>query len=178
MKPAVNEFPLWARGRYFEDFFEGQQLDHHWGRTVSSYDSTLFSSLTMHYVPVYLNSEWAALNKRPRGLINPYFTFLLVLGMSVEDTSEGVDGAEGAFLGVKDVEILEDVVDGDTITSRTTVVAKRESRSRPHAGIVTWSTIGVNQEGLEVLRFERTNLTFRRPAQESFERFNIEERPL
>lgn len=178
MEPDVTLFPLWARGKYYEDFYEGQTLNHHWGRTVRSYDSALFSSLTMHYVPIYFNDEWASLNNRSRGLINPYFTFLLVLGMSVEDTSEGVDGAEGAFLGVREVEILNDVVDGDTITARTTVVAKRRSGSRPHAGIVTWSTVGTNQAGVDVLRFVRTNLTSCRPEKEPFARFNIEERLL
>ena len=170
MSTSPSEFPLWAKGRYYDDFEEGQEFEHHWGRTLSWYDSTLFSSLTLHYVPLYLNSEWAAAHGRPRELINPYLIFLLVLGMSVEDTSEGVDGAEGAFLGVKQVEHLADVVAGDTITARTIVVSKRFSSSRPGAGIVTWRTTGSNQHGIDVLRFERTNLTSRRPEHEAFER--------
>jgi itaconyl-CoA hydratase len=129
--------------------------------------------LTLHYVPLYLNAAWAEAHGRPGNLINPYLVFLLVLGMSVEDTSEGVDGAEGAFLGVKRVEHLADVVDGDTITARTTVVAKRSSGSRPHAGIVTWRTTGRNQRGIDVLRFERTNLISRRPEREPFQRFTL-----
>lgn len=164
-------FPLWAKGRYFEDFEVGQTFEHHWGRTVHAYDSTLFSSLFLHYSPLYFNEEWAAERDRPRGVINPYFVFLLTLGMSVEDTSEGVDGAPGAFLGVEAVEFLADVVDGDTVTSRTEVVATRESSSRPTQGIVTWSTTGRNQYGVDVLHYRRSNLISRRPDAEPFARY-------
>ena len=162
MSTSPGEFPLWIKGRAFEDFHVGQQFDHHWGRTLERYDSTLFSSLTLYYVPAYLNEEAARERGRPAGLINPYLVFLLVLGMSVEDTSEGIDGAEGAFLGVKHVRFLADVVAGDTITAHTTVVAVRESNSRPQSGIVTWATSGRNQRGETVLEFERTNLVARR----------------
>lgn len=174
MTLELSDFPLWTKGRYYDDFETGQVFNHHWGRTLRAYDCTLFSSLTLNYTPIYHNSVWALSQQRPAELINPYFVFLLVLGMSVEDTSEGVDGAEGAFLGVKRVEFLSDVVDGDTITASTEVVSKRESASRPHGGIVTWRTKGINQRNEEVLRFERTNLTSKRPARESFKRFKTE----
>lgn len=163
-----STFPLWAKGRYFEDFEVGATFDHHWGRTLRSYDSVLFSSLLLHYVPVYLNDEWASELGRPKGLINPYLVFLTVLGMSVEDTSEGVDGAQGAFLGVGRVDFLAPVVDGDTITAHTEVIGVRDSESRPSQGIVSWRTAGRNQHGAEVLRYERSNLVSRRPRQEGF----------
>jgi len=165
MSTSITDFPLRTKGRYYEDFEVGQTLDHHWGRTLQHYDSMLYSSLTLSYAPIYQNREFARANGRPEDLINPYFIFLLVLGMSVEDTSEGVDGADGAFLGVKKVEFLADVRAGDTIVARTTVVAKRESNSRPSSGIVTWATHGVNQRGEKILAFERTNLVSRRPAE-------------
>ncbi len=164
MSSSPADFPLWPKGRFYEEFEVGQRFEHHWGRTVERYDSTLFSSLTLHYVPLYVNTVFAERAGRVPDLINPYFVFLLVLGMSVEDTSEGVDGAEGAFLGVKSVAFRDDVRAGDTITSRTEVVALRTSESRPGSGIVTWSTAGVNQHGKVVLELERTNLVTRRPA--------------
>jgi itaconyl-CoA hydratase len=36
------------------------------------------------------------------------------------------------------------------------VLSKRESRSRPHIGIVTVHTTGYNQDGLSVIEFRRT----------------------
>jgi itaconyl-CoA hydratase len=167
MNAHPAEFPLWSRGNYFENFEVGQTFDHHWGRTVHQYDSVLFNSLTLSYAPVYLNNEFAKDRIGTGCEINPYFIFLLVLGMSVEDTSEGVDGAEGAFLGVKEVQFLQPVTDGDTITAHTSVVATRVSGSRPNSGIVTWRTTGRNQHGQNVLQFERTNLVSRRPLEAS-----------
>lgn len=162
MTSSPGDFPLWTKGRSYEDFEIGQRFDHHWGRTLERSESTLFSSLTLHYIPLYLNAEYAREVGRPYGLINPYLVFLLILGMSVEDTSEGVDGAEGAFLGVRTVSFVSDVVAGDTIMARTVVTAMRESASRPNGGIVTWATAGINQHGDTVLEFERTNLVLKR----------------
>jgi itaconyl-CoA hydratase len=42
------------------------------------------------------------------------------------------------------------------------VLSKRESKSRPTQGIVTVSTRGVNQDGKEVMTFERTMLIYKR----------------
>jgi itaconyl-CoA hydratase len=42
------------------------------------------------------------------------------------------------------------------------VLSKRESKSRPTQGIVTVQTRGINQDGVEVISFERTMLVYRR----------------
>lgn len=161
MDPAPKDFPLWTKGRYYEGFEVGQTFDHHWGRTLRDYDSVLFNSLTLSYAPIYNNDEYARNAGLPRSPINPYLVFLLVLGMSVEDTSEGVDGADGAFLGVERADFLAPVYPEDTITSHTEVVGLRTSRSRPQGGIATWRTIGRNQHGETVLELVRTNLVAR-----------------
>lgn len=159
MEMAPKDFPLWKKGRFFEDFEVGQTFNHHWGRTVQAYDSIIFNSLTLSYAPLYNNDEYARLLGHSQSPINPYLIFLLVLGMSVEDTSEGVDGAEGAFLGVEYVRFGSMVFPDDTITSHTEVEGLRESASRPNGGIATWLTTGRNQRGEVVLEFKRTNLT-------------------
>ena len=51
---------------------------------------------------------------------------------------------------------------GDTIYAESTVLHKRESKSRPTQGIVTVRTRGINQDGVEVMSFERTMLVYRR----------------
>lgn len=162
MNVEPKDFPLWTKGRYYDDFEIGQEFDHHWGRTIHGYDSVLFNSLTLSYAPAYNNDEFARALGNERAPINPYFIFLLVLGMSVEDTSEGVNGAEGAFLGVERVDFLAPVYAQDTITSHTTVLKLRVSESRPNGGIATWHTIGRNQRGECVLELVRTNLVVRK----------------
>ena len=42
------------------------------------------------------------------------------------------------------------------------VLAKRESESRPTQGIVTVETRGLNQDGKQVMIFERTMLVYKR----------------
>lgn len=152
---------LWPRGNRFEDFTVGRKFDHHWGRTLSEADSILFTTLTLHYNPQYLNTEIAKANGYDRGRpINPYLVFNTVFGLSVEDLSEG----GGPFLGVDECVFGAPVHAGDTLVASSEVIAARESGKRPDFGIVTWATCGLNQHGDEVIRFRRSNLVRRRAA--------------
>ena len=54
------------------------------------------------------------------------------------------------------------VFEGDTIYSRSTVLDKRESRSRPNVGVVTVRTEGYNQSGVIVCTFKRTVMVYKR----------------
>ena len=92
--------------------------------------------------------------------MNPLRVFNTTFGMSVEDLSEG----GGPFLGVEQCKFLEPVYAGDTLTARSTVVARRESRGRIGMGIVTWHTEGFNQREEKVIEFNRTNLVRMRNA--------------
>ena len=149
---------LWPRGNTFEDFTIGRAFTHHWGRTLSEMDNTLFTTLTLHYNPQYLNAEIASVNGYDRGCpINPLLVFNTVFGLSVEDLSEG----GGPFLGVDECVYGVPVHAGDTLTASSEVIAARESDKRPDFGIVTWATRGLNQNGEEVIRFCRTNLVRR-----------------
>lgn len=149
----------WPRGNVFEDFSTGRTFTHHWGRTLSEADSILFTTLTLHYNPQYLNAEIAKANGDDRGCpINPYLVFNTVFGLSVEDLSEG----GGPFLGVDDCVFGVPVHAGDTLVASSEVISARESEKRPEFGIVTWATRGLNQRGEEVVRFRRSNLVRRR----------------
>lgn len=146
------------KGNYFDDFELGRKFDHHWGRTLTQADNIIFSSLTLHYGPLYLNEVYATQQGHNGVVLNPYLVFLTVFGMSVEDLSE----AGGAFLGVDDLTFHQTVYPGDTLTARSTVVALRESGSRRDAGIATWHTEGHNQDGVRVIDFRRTNMIAKR----------------
>ena len=52
--------------------------------------------------------------------------------------------------------------EGDTIYARSEVLETRESKSRPHAGIVRVKTTGLNQDGATVLEFTRTFMVYKR----------------
>jgi acyl dehydratase len=152
---AVKTF---RRGNHYEDFEVGQKFRHHWGRTLSESDNILFTHLTMHFNPIYLNKEYAKRFGYENVVINPQFIFHLTLGMSVEDLSE----VGGPFLGVDNLSFINPVYPGDTLYAESVVMDMRESKSKPQFGIVTWKTSGINQKGKAVIEFERRNLVSKR----------------
>jgi acyl dehydratase len=156
--PELDRFPLVAKGRQFEDFSEGQTFDHHWGRTLGEGDNTLFATLALRFTPLYTNAEYARAHGHPGVVVDPLLVLCTIVGLSVEDLSEG----GGPFLGVDGVEFLKPVYPGDTLTARSVVVSKRESESRPQFGIVTWRSEGRNQKGDVVVRYQRSNLVVKR----------------
>ena len=75
----------WIRGNRFEDFALGQKFTHHWGRTVTESDNTLFSTLTLAYNPAYTNASHARAQGLQGSPVNPLLVFNVVFGLSVED---------------------------------------------------------------------------------------------
>lgn len=139
---------------FFEDFEVGAAYSHHWGRTLTESDSLLFSTVTMQFNPMYFNEEYAR-HLGYRGIVvNPSLILATVLGLSVEDNSEGA----GLFLGMTKVRFRGTVYARDTLYAESRVLDKRKSHSRSGWGIVTWKTVGYNQLGEEVVEFERSNL--------------------
>jgi acyl dehydratase len=154
---------LWPKGRLFEDFYVGQTFEHHWGRTITETESTLFSSLTLSFNPLYFNRAYAKALDHPDIVVNPQLVFNVVLGLSVEDCSE----IGGPFLGVYELTYDRPVYPGVTIVAKTETVDVRTSESNPTNGIVTWRTEGFNEAGERVVGFRRSNLVRRRTATEA-----------
>jgi len=149
-----SQAKLRVRGHRYEDFEPGQRFTHHWGRTVTAADNTLFTTLTLHYNPHYTNEAYARAHGHPTTPVNPLLVFNTVFGLSVEDLSEG----GGPFLGVEELTYLKPVYPGDTLYAATEVLAKRPAGNRPGYGIVTWHTRGTNQRDELVVDFKRSNL--------------------
>ena len=147
-------FPMARKGRQYQDFTVGQVLEHHWGRTITAGDNALFTTAMCNWNPMYVNAEFARAHGHADVVVNPMLVLCTVVGLSVEDLSEG----GGAFLGVDACTFHRPVHPGDTITARSTVVDMRTSNSRPGSGIVTWHTKGFNQREELSIDFKRTNL--------------------
>jgi itaconyl-CoA hydratase len=109
-------------------------------------------------MPVHFDHNYAAQTEFGKPLVDSTFTLALVTGQSVTDISQNVF----ANLGWDEVRLPAPVFEGDTIYSRSEVLEKRESRSRPNVGIVTVETTGYNQEGRTVITFKRTIMVYRR----------------
>jgi itaconyl-CoA hydratase len=145
-------------GLYYEDFAPGDTFEHRPGRTITSTDNIWMTLLTMNTHPVHFDAEYAAHTEWKKMLVNSTFTLALLTGMSVRTVSAKVV----ANLGWDKVKASRPVFAGDTLYAESTVLHKRESKSRPTQGIVTVATRGVNQHGQEVMSFERTMLVYKR----------------
>jgi len=152
MSTPVNPPP--STGRLYEDFEVGAVYRHWPGRTISDTDNSWFTLLTMNTHPLHFDANYAASSSFGRPLVNSCLTLSIVVGMSVRDVSQ----AAIANLGFDRVELPAPVFNGDTLYARSTVTAKRLSRSDPSRGIVSVKTVGYNQDDTEVLRLERSVL--------------------
>ncbi|MBN8994869.1 MAG: MaoC family dehydratase [Rhizobiales bacterium] len=141
-------------GRYFEDFTVGDIYEHRPGRTLTETENTWFTLLTMNTHPLHFDAEYARHTEFGRCLICSPFTVAVMVGMSVSDISQKAI----ANLGWKEIKLTHPLFAGDTLTAESEVLDKRESRSRPNAGIVSVETRGFNQDGVTVCTFERTML--------------------
>lgn len=142
-------------GKYFEELEVGMLFKHSAGRTVTEMDNVLFSSLTMNTQPLHVNEDYASNTEFGQRIVNGIFTLGLVVGLTVSDISEGTIIAN---LSYDKVVHPNPTFHNDTIYAETEVIEKRESKSRPNAGIVTLRHTGRKSDGTVVIRFERTAL--------------------
>lgn len=144
-------------GRCYEDFEVGMVMRHALGRTVTATDNTWFSLLTVNSNPIHIDAHYSAQTEFGRPLMNSTFTLALVTGLTVADVSQ-----YAVNLGWDQVRMPAPVFEGDTIYAQTEVLGMRESKSRPHMGLVEIKTIGFKQDGVVVMEFRRTILVYKR----------------
>jgi acyl dehydratase len=149
-------------GMYFEDFETGRVYEHRLRRTVTQMDNMLFSNMTLNPQPLHIDrhfceteTEWG------QPLMNSLFTLGLMIGMSVNDLTVGTTIAN---LGMIEVKFPNPLFEGDTVHSSTEVIAKRESRSRPDAGILEFHHRAFKQDGTLVAECKRQAFMKKRPA--------------
>ena len=146
------------KGRVYEDFEVGDIYVHPLGRTVLSVDNSWFTLLTQNVNPIHFDHAYAAQTEFGKPLVDSTFTLALVTGQSTIDLSFNVM----ANLGWDEVRLPNPLFEGDTVYSRSEVLEKRESKSRPNVGIVKVKTIGFKQDGLIVIEFLRTFMVYKR----------------
>lgn len=138
-------------GRYFEDFVVGDIYEHRPGRTITQNENIWFTLLTMNTHPMHFDEEYAKHSEFGQCIVCSPFTLALMVGMSVTDVSQKAI----ANLGWNDIRMTHPLFAGDTLYAESEVLDKRESKSRPNAGIVTVRTTGTNQKDQVVCTFER-----------------------
>jgi len=145
-------------------------MRHFLTRTVTESDNVFFTCLTLNPAPIHLDHELSkgndsALSSGGSGagagkpLFNSMFTLALLVGMSVPESTHGTTVAN---LGFSEVLFPKPVYPGDTLRAETTILDRRESKSRPTQGIVTLQHSAYNQRGECVCRATRQALMKKR----------------
>ena len=149
-------------GCYYEEFREGAVFEHPIRRTVTEMDNTLFSCLTHNPQPLHIDRHFCETQTEfGQPLMNSLFTLGLMIGISVNDTTLGTTIAN---LGMSEVKFPAPLFHGDTVHVRTTVLGKRESGSRPNAGIVEFLHEAFNQNDKLVATCRRSAFMLKRQA--------------
>ena len=131
-------------GRHFDEWAVGDRIEHEIRRTVTETDNLLFSTMTHNPQPLHIDLEVAKASEFGQIIVNGTFTFALMVGLSVGETTLGTLVAN---LGYDKLVMPRPVFIGDTMRATSEVVDLKESRSRPEAGIVTFRHELINQRG-------------------------------
>ena len=108
----------------------------------------------MNKHPLHFDERYGKGSEFGQCIVASPFTLAVLVGMTVSDVSQKAI----ANLGWTDIAMSHPVFAGDTLYAQTEVLEKRESKSRPTAGLVTVRTTGLNQDGKVVCTFNRTML--------------------
>ena len=125
----------------------------------------LFTTLTMNTQALHLDAAFSdALPPFNQRLVNSMFTLSTLVGLSVAQLTQGTIVGN---LGFGEVAFPKPLFHGDTLYAETEVTDKRESKSRPGEGIVTFAHIGRNQHGDVVATASRKTMVRKRPGGEN-----------
>ena len=152
-EPKVIE----QRGLWLEEMEVGAVYKHAPGRTLTEADNTWFTAVTMNTQALHLDAAFAATEPFGQRLVNSMFTLATLIGLSVSQLTQGTIVGN---LGFSEVSFPAPLFHGDTLYAETTIVDKRESKSRPGQGIVTLEHRGYNQDGVLVAKAVRQTMMF------------------
>src|SRR4051812_47907390 len=144
-------------GRTFEDFTVGEVIRHPMGRTVTATDNAWTTLIAVNTNPIHFDAHYSSQTEFGKPLVNSPLTLAIITGLSVADISR-----YAVNLGWDEVRMPAPVFEGDTLYAQTEVLSARDSKSRPHMGIVEVKTSGFKQDGTIVMTFRRTILVYRR----------------
>ncbi|WP_300395465.1 MaoC family dehydratase [Henriciella sp.] len=148
-------------GRYYDDWTIGDTIVHDLERTVTEADNLTICTMTHNPQPLHLSRAYAETTEFGQIVVNGIFTFGLMVGVSVGETTLGTLVAN---LGYDKLVMPAPVFIGDTLRARTEIIALRESKSRPDAGIITFGHKMFNQRDKLVCESLRMALILKRPV--------------
>jgi acyl dehydratase len=145
-------------GKRYSDWRTGDKIEHSIRHQVTDEENHAITLMTHNPQPLHLDAAYAATTEFGQIVVNGLFTFALMIGISVEETTLGTLVAN---LGYDRVVMPKPVFIGDTLRVQTTVMELRGSNSRPNAGIVSFRHRCYNQRDEIVCECLRTALVMR-----------------
>lgn len=143
-------------GLFFEDARPGDSFIHAPRRSFHRADIVRDARRSFDFTAGFHQAPWA--DARQQGRLRVPETMLLGAVTALTTRTFGRVSANLGWTGIT----LAAVYEGDTIEAESTVVDARESKSRPHEGVLTVDTFARNQHGAEVCRYRRNLLVYRR----------------
>ena len=147
-------------GLFFEDARAGESFIHWPRRSILRDEAMQHAWRALELAPQYHDLEWAAQHANKELMLPEAWMITAATAMTTRTFGRVV-----ANLGWTDIVLDHRVVAGDTIESQSTILGKRESKSRPNEGILTVETRAHNQRGERVLSYERKLLVYKRDAE-------------
>lgn len=129
-------------GLFYEDFEVGKTVDHEPARSVTAFDDIWYTCMTLNTQPLHLNEDFALKHgAQGRNLFNSMYTLTIVIGQTCTDLTRGT---LIELMGLDEVDFPRPVFHGDTLYSRTRVLAKHTDAGE--GGVVELLHEGFNQE--------------------------------
>lgn len=128
-------------GRSYDELEVGQHFKHWPGRTITEFDDTFFSLMSMNANPLHIDEHYASGLQHGKRLVDGPLVIAIVVGMTQAD----VAGRALRVLEYEDVHHAGPVFHGDTIYAESTIIAKGAE------GAVTVESTGRNQRDEIVL---------------------------
>ncbi|MCM2275543.1 MAG: MaoC family dehydratase [Candidatus Didemnitutus sp.] len=144
-------------GLFFEDVVVGETYEHRPGKTFTAEESMTHTLRALEQTPALTDLHFHHRAGHDPLPVNPLHVLAVLTGMMTKTFSRIV-----ANLAWKNVKFHGPVLAGDTIYAESTVVEKRESKSRPGQGIIQVATTARTHDGRLVCTFERTILIYGR----------------
>ncbi|MFA0810147.1 MaoC/PaaZ C-terminal domain-containing protein [Microbulbifer epialgicus] len=144
-------------GIYFEDLECGEIYEHSPGKTFSSEECQIHALRSLNICSQHFDQHYAEQYTDGKLIASEPF----VLGVLTALTTRTF-GRVVANLGWNNIQMQKPVYAGESIYAKSTILSKRESKSRPDQGIMHVKTEGQNQLGKRLCSYERSFLIYKK----------------
>lgn len=147
-------------GLFFEDAQPGETFAHYPRRTLYREEAAERAWRSLEVNPQFHDQSWIERHQDGRHRVQEPFVIAVVTAATTRTFGRVV-----ANLGWYEVNLPSPVLVGDTLDTESTIVDRRESKSRPNEGILTVETRAYNQRRELVLSYRRNLLVYKRAAE-------------